>query len=79
MNSTTAVKDPVCGMDVETATAAGRTEYRGQTYYFCGSKCKEKFDLRPEQYLGKSGERRRAAMVAVVKSNNAAGESNSHH
>ena len=47
MKSTTAVKDPVCGMDIETATASGRTEYNGQTYYFCGSKCKEKFDLNP--------------------------------
>jgi P-type Cu+ transporter len=54
MNSTTAVKDPVCGMDVEPATAAKRTEHKGQTYYFCGSKCKEKFDFNPEQYLGKS-------------------------
>ena len=54
MTTTTAVKDPVCGMDVETATAAGRTEYEGETYYFCGSNCKKKFDLDPEQYLGKS-------------------------
>jgi Cu+-exporting ATPase len=54
MNSTTAVKDPVCGMDIESANAAGRTEHKGQTYYFCGSKCKEKFDLSPEQYLDKS-------------------------
>jgi YHS domain-containing protein len=54
MNSATAVKDLVCGMDVETATAAGRTEYKGQTYYFCGTNCKEKFDLNPEQYLCKS-------------------------
>ena len=54
MKNTTAVKDPVCGMDVEPATAAGRTEHKGQTYYFCGSKCKEKFDFNPEQYLGKS-------------------------
>jgi YHS domain-containing protein len=54
MNTTTAVKDPVCGMDVEAATAAGRSEHKGQTYYFCGSMCKEKFDLSPEQYLGKS-------------------------
>jgi Cu+-exporting ATPase len=54
MNNTTAVKDLVCGMDVETATAAGSTDYKGQTYYFCGSKCKQKFDLNPEQYLGKS-------------------------
>jgi YHS domain-containing protein len=54
MKSATTVKDPVCGMDIETATAAGRTEHNGQTYYFCGSKCKEKFDLNPEQYVGKS-------------------------
>ncbi|HVT60689.1 MAG TPA: YHS domain-containing protein [Thermoanaerobaculia bacterium] len=53
MNTITAAKDPVCGMDVETATAAGQTEYRGQAYFFCGSKCKEKFDLHPEQYLVK--------------------------
>lgn len=54
MKSTTSVIDPVCGMDVETATAAGRTEHDGQTYYFCGSTCKEKFDLHPEQYVDKS-------------------------
>jgi Cu+-exporting ATPase len=54
MKSATTVKDPVCGMEIETATAAGRTEHNGQTYYFCGSKCKEKFDLNPEQYVGKS-------------------------
>jgi YHS domain-containing protein len=53
MKTTTTVKDPVCGMDIETA-AAGRAEFKGQTYYFCGPKCKEKFDLKPEQYLGKS-------------------------
>ena len=54
MKSTTSVIDPVCGMDVETATAAGRTEHDGQTYYFCGSTCNEKSDLHPEQYVGKS-------------------------
>ena len=54
MNSTTAVKDPVCGMDVESAAAAGRTEHKGQTYHFCASKCKEKFDLSPERYSDKS-------------------------
>jgi len=54
MTSTTVVKDPVCGMDIETATAAGQTEYKGQTYYFCGAKCKETFDLTPDQYLGQT-------------------------
>ena len=51
--STTDVKDPVCGMNIETATAAGRTEYKGQAYYFCGSKCKEQFVLNPETYVDK--------------------------
>ncbi len=51
MTNTTVVNDPVCGMDVETASAAAQSEYQGQTYYFCGSGCKEKFDLNPEQYL----------------------------
>ena len=34
--------------------AAGRTEHKGQTYYFCGSKCQEMFALNPEQYMGTS-------------------------
>ena len=53
MSSTTAVKDPVCGMEVETANAAGHTEHAGQTYSFCSSRCKEKFDKNPAQYLDK--------------------------
>ncbi len=56
MTNTTAVKDLVCGMDVEPATAAARSEYQGETYYFCGARCKEKFDLNPEQYVGKSAD-----------------------
>ncbi|MEO7862114.1 MAG: YHS domain-containing protein, partial [Nitrospirales bacterium] len=54
MQNAKAVKDPVCGMDIETAAATGRTEHNGQTYYFCGSMCKEKFDLNPEQFVGTS-------------------------
>ena len=54
MKNAAIVKDLVCGMNVDPATAAGRTEYKGQTYYFCGSRCKEKFELTPEEFLGKS-------------------------
>ena len=54
MTSAAAVKDPVCGMDVETSTAAGRTEHNGVQYYFCSLTCKGKFDLNPEQYAGKA-------------------------
>jgi P-type Cu+ transporter len=54
MTSTTTMKDPVCGMDLETGIAAEQTDLKERTYFFCGSGCKEKFDLNPEQYLSKS-------------------------
>ena len=47
-----AVKDPVCGMTVDPAKAAGKHEYHGKAYYFCSKGCLEKFKARPENYLG---------------------------
>jgi YHS domain-containing protein len=44
-------KDPVCGMDVDPASAAGSSEYKGKTYYFCAVSCKKSFDEDPEKYL----------------------------
>jgi YHS domain-containing protein len=44
-------KDPVCGMDVDPQSAAGKSEYQGQTYYFCSPGCKQAFDKEPEKYL----------------------------
>ena len=49
---TTTVHDPVCHMDIDPATAAGTSEYKGQTYYFCSLGCKKSFDADPEKYLG---------------------------
>lgn len=43
-------KDPVCGMDVTPASAKGDSKLQGKIYYFCSSKCKEKFDQSPTQY-----------------------------
>ena len=43
-------RDPVCGMQVEEQNAAAKSEYNGQTYYFCSAGCKEKFDRDSEQY-----------------------------
>lgn len=45
------MKDPVCGKQVDPATAAGTSEYQGQTYYFCAKGCKAKFDANPGQYV----------------------------
>lgn len=48
--------DPVCGMEVEKATAAATSEYKGQTYYFCAPGCKRAFDQDPEKYVGPKSE-----------------------
>ncbi len=47
-------QDPVCGMEVDPATAKHKTEYREETYYFCGPGCKKSFDADPERYLSPS-------------------------
>jgi YHS domain-containing protein len=44
-------KDPVCGMQVDPAKAAGSSDYNGKTYYFCAKVCKTKFDANPGQYV----------------------------
>ncbi len=43
--------DPVCGMTVEIAAARHKSEYNGQTYYFCAPGCKRSFDKEPQKYL----------------------------
>ena len=47
----TAVLDPVCGMTVDPARAAGHVEHQGQTYYFCSKGCVATFTADPERYL----------------------------
>lgn len=47
-----AVKDPVCGMSVNPATAAATREYNGVTYYFCNPGCADKFAQNPQAYVG---------------------------
>ncbi len=50
------VRDPVCGMKVDPATAIHRSEWNGQTYFFCGTRCLEKFQADPEKYLQRATE-----------------------
>jgi P-type Cu+ transporter len=45
------VKDPVCGMMVDPATATHRAEHAGDTYFFCNPRCREKFAANPAAYL----------------------------
>jgi Cu+-exporting ATPase len=39
-------------MQVDPATAAATSEYKGKTYYFCSESCKRRFDASPSQYAG---------------------------
>ena len=45
------VLDPVCGMSVDPQTAKHKSDYKGQTYYFCSAGCKTKFQANPTKYL----------------------------
>jgi P-type Cu+ transporter len=45
--------DPVCGMNVNPATARHTHEHAGRRYYFCCGKCLEKFSSSPDHYLHK--------------------------
>jgi len=50
--TTAKVKDPVCGMDVDSQRAAGGHEHRGRTYYFCSKHCLTAFKANPAKYAG---------------------------
>lgn len=43
--------DPVCGMRVNPAAAAGTLTHAGTTYYFCSRHCVAKFAADPQRYL----------------------------
>ena len=45
------VIDPVCGMSVDPARAAGHVEHGGKTHYFCSKGCVARFTAEPERYL----------------------------
>ena len=44
------VKDPVCGMTVDPATAKEKVDYAGATYYFCSVGCRSAFEKDPARY-----------------------------
>ena len=48
------VVDPVCGMTIESSSAAGESQYNGTTFYFCTAACKREFDENPAKYHGKA-------------------------
>jgi len=46
----TLVTDPVCGMNINPATAAASREHDGATLYFCSTGCADTFDADPHRY-----------------------------
>src|SRR5215469_6316293 len=49
-SSTKPLKDPVCGMTVDSSKAAASIEHGGTLYHFCSKGCAEKFKSDPEKY-----------------------------
>jgi len=49
------IRCPVSGAEVADAPEALRTEYKGQTYFFCCAGCKAEFEKDPEKYVSQSG------------------------
>ncbi|HVA69292.1 MAG TPA: heavy metal translocating P-type ATPase [Candidatus Binataceae bacterium] len=45
------VRDPVCGMRVNPATAKYSHRHKDTTYYFCSDRCRRKFAADPVKYL----------------------------
>src|SRR5499427_2548647 len=43
--------DPVCGMRVNLEDARHRFAYRGEEYFFCSGRCRERFAAEPEKFL----------------------------
>ena len=44
------VKDPVCGMEIDSESVEARRDVIGLTYYFCSTECVVAFDASPERY-----------------------------
>lgn len=45
------LRDPVCGMQVNSLSAAATEIENGTTYFFCGKSCAAKFRTEPKRYL----------------------------
>ena len=63
-------KDPVCGMVVDPGSPA-KAEHRGKRYYFCSTRCAERFEREPEKFLaapGRAGMEQKATVEGAADS-----------
>lgn len=42
-------RDPICGMSVDVTSTKHKSEFRGESYYFCCAGCKQTFDKQREK------------------------------
>jgi Cu+-exporting ATPase len=59
-------KDPVCGMTVDPAKPAARSEHKGKTYYFCSKRCAERFTNEADKFLTSPGSAGMEPLSAAV-------------
>jgi Cu+-exporting ATPase len=70
-------RDPVCGMNVNPATAKHVYGHQGKDYYFCSAPCVEKFKAAPAKYLSQTGPVRPSGLVMLAAT--PAAPSSDHH
>src|SRR3981081_24210 len=58
-------KDPICGMDVNTATARFKTQHNGKEYFFCCAGCLAKLQANPEKILSPAPEPMGPGLVSL--------------
>ncbi len=61
-----AATDPVCGMTVDPATTAHKTDHEGLAHYFCSAGCKAKFEAKPAAYLGVGAKAAQPVAAGVI-------------
>lgn len=49
-------RDPVCGMSVDPQKSTAASAYRGKTYHFCSTSCRDKFEQAPKKYIDASAQ-----------------------
>ncbi len=60
-------RDPVCGMPVDPARAAGTRNVMGRTFYLCSKDCLDKFDRDPMSYAHRDMEAVPSAATASAQ------------
>ena len=64
--ATAALKDPVCGMDVDPAQTPHKAHYEGHEYFFCSAGCRAKFQKEPSRYTPSAPRPAPAAPVGTI-------------